>query len=356
MPEGGGKVVKESLLAREIAEQADVVGALWREERQAVRAIGREVRARDPRLGVVVARGTSDHAATYGKYLLEGVARLPVGMAAPSLFTLYQTPPRLDGALVVALSQSGASPDVVEVVSAARRQGAITVAVVNDTASPLADAAEHVVFCHAGAERSVAATKSYTAQLLGVAMLVDAIAPEAGLADGLTRVEEWVHTAQSRGAEITAMLAGRAQEDTACLVAGRGFQYATALELALKLKEMAQVLAQGYSAADLRHGPITLVGSHLPVILVSSLGPSAQDMRELAERCADLGARLWGITDDPELASRLDASVMPPPGVPEALAPIVSAPLLQWWAYGTARARGVDPDRPAAIQKVTRTR
>jgi glucosamine--fructose-6-phosphate aminotransferase (isomerizing) len=354
MPEGGGKVVKESLLAREIAEQADVVGALWREERQAVRAIGREVRARDPRLGVVVARGTSDHAATYGKYLLEGVARLPVGMAAPSLFTLYQTPPRLDGALVVALSQSGASPDVVEVVSAARRQGAITVAVVNDTASPLADAAEHVVFCHAGAERSVAATKSYTAQLLGVAMLVDAIAPEAGLADGLARAEEWVHTAQSRGAEITAMLADRAQEDTACLVAGRGFQYATALELALKLKEMAQVLAEGYSAADLRHGPLALAGPSLPVLMVGGDGSTERDLEALAGQARRLGSLTAALTDREALAKAADHAVPLPP-VHEILDPVVAAVAGQRLAYAWARARGVHPGDPPGLSKVTRT-
>lgn len=348
-------MLAESLLEHEIGETGDVLERLWAEERDVVCAVGREVRARGPRLCVLVARGTSDHAATYGKYLLEAVAGLPVALAAPSLFTLYRTPPYLEGALVLALSQSGASPDLIEVMRAARRQGAMTVAVVNRGASPLAAAAEHVIACHAGDETSVAATKSYTAELMALAMLVGAMSPDSELFGEIEGILPAVHEAVALGPQIQAAVGGAASTASQCLVAARGYQYASALELALKLKEMGRVYAQGYSAADLRHGPITLVGPDLPIVLISSHGPSAKDLIDLADDCRALDAPVWGMTDDPELASKLSVGVTLPGHVPEPLAPIVTAPALQWWAYATARSRGIDPNHPVGIQKVTRT-
>jgi len=243
-----------TFLEEEIYSQPKVLSSLLEWELERVEGITGEI----PEFNYVViaARGSSDHAATYAQYVWSSLAGFPVALATPSLYTLYQTPPRLDGALVVGVSQSGQSPDIVAVLEEGRRQGRPTLAITNAPDSPLANTADWVIPIHAGPERSVAATKTYTAQLLVMALLG---ALWSGSRTHLEEVKQ-IPAAVARALEISDEVSRRAERYRfmeQCVVIGRGFNYATAFELALKLKELTYVMATAYSSADFRHGPDT---------------------------------------------------------------------------------------------------
>jgi glucosamine--fructose-6-phosphate aminotransferase (isomerizing) len=338
-----------SVLRAEIGAQPDAVARLLSREGRRAAALAARLAARDPSWVLVAARGTSDNAARYAQYAFGLVLRLPVALAAPSLVTLYGRPPRVKGALVLGISQSGRSPDVVETVAAARRQGAPTLAIVNDPASPLARAAEWVLPLHAGAERSVAATKTYTAQLAAVALLVLEMGRRRRERAALEAVPDRMAAAlgvEPAAAEAARTLA-RAQR---AVVLARGVHYPTAWEIALKLKELALLLAEPYSAADFKHGPIAMAEKGLPVLLVAP--PGARAAGEMDALSRDLSRRGSPVlTIGPRRRGAL-----PVPRVPELLAPLVSVLPGQLLAYHAALARGLDPDRPRGLTKVTETR
>jgi glucosamine--fructose-6-phosphate aminotransferase (isomerizing) len=345
-----------SLFEQEIQEQPGALRRLLAEGEAEAEAIGQAVRRFAPRYLMLAARGSSDNAARYAQYLFGAENRLAVALAAPSLFTHYGAPPRLEGALVVGVSQSGQSPDVVEVVREGRRQGALTVAVSNDRNSPLAQAAEHNLWLRAGAEQAVAATKTYTTQLLGLAMLSVAVAAREDRRRGLGAVPEQV--------ERTIALVRAAAPGAARLLAphgrlavlGRGYNLATAFEAALKVKETSYVSAEPYSTADFLHGPIATLDRTLPLVLVAASAPFAPEMRELAARARAVGAPLVAITDQADLAHGADASLDIAPGAPEWLTPFSAAAAAQVLALELCRARGLDPDAPRGLRKVTLTR
>jgi glucosamine--fructose-6-phosphate aminotransferase (isomerizing) len=275
-------------MREEIAESPVVVAGLLASARAPLMRVAREVERRGIRHVIVAARGTSDHAATYAQYVLGARNGLAVGLAAPSLSSLYQTPPLMSDALVMGLSQSGRSPDVVAVLDDARRQGTLTLALTNDPESPLAEAAQVVVPLAAGPELAVAATKTYVAELMVVALLSETL--RGGDADpALERLPD-VLAAVLELEPATAMLAARLAAASSCVVLGRGFQYPTAKEWGLKLKEVAGVLADPYSTADFEHGPISLVQSGVPVLAVASSGPTLPGVVTLLQRRG--GARL----------------------------------------------------------------
>jgi glucosamine--fructose-6-phosphate aminotransferase (isomerizing) len=345
-------------LAFEIQEQPEVLARLLADT-SSIGRVGRAIREFRPDNVVIAARGTSDHAAVYAQYLLGVRHRLPVGLASPSILSLYGVTPRFGRTLVIGLSQSGASPDVVGVLEAGRRQGVVTVAITNDPASPLADAAEFVIDLKAGPERAVAATKTYTAELLALAMLSaamerpdDLLAADPDLA-AVPGVASRCLETDSQAADVARDLASR----EACIVVGRGFSYATAREWALKLKELARVIADPYSAADFRHGPLALVEAGFPVLAVASAGDTATDLAELLRHLRDeLEADLLVLSDQAELRALGHRSICLPGGLPEHLAPIASIVPAQLFAMHLTVARGLDPDRPRNIAKVTRTR
>ncbi len=339
---------------RELAEGPAVVEGLLHRAAGPVDAIARSIRQRDVRFVVIAARGTSDHAAIYAQYVLGARNGLPVALAAPSLTSVYGTPPRLRDALVIGISQSGQSPDIVAVIADARRQGAITVALTNDPASALAAAAETVVELAAGPELATAATKTYVAEMALVAILSAAISGDAASQAQLRALPDVMREALA-GAEHVAEVAGRWADVDTCAILARGFQYATAREWALKLKELAHVLADPYSGADFAHGPIALVEPGFPIMAVATAGPLLPDMGVLLRRLRDDGARLLVLSDDAELRALGDGIVVPP-GIPEWLAPIVSILPAQQFAYELTRARGLDTDAPRTIRKVTLTR
>ncbi len=345
-----------SLLRTEISQQPEVAARLLASAGPPLDAVARAVHARGIRFVVFAARGTSDNAAIYGQYVLGLRNRLPVALATPSLTTLYGATPRYDDALVVGVSQSGVSPDIVGVVVAARTQGALTLAVTNDPHSPLASAAEHVVELRAGEERSVAATKTYTAQLVVLAMLSLAMAPDESAAEGLAAVPEALASALATDPEAARIAADQASLDRA-IVLGRGPGYATAREWGMKLKEIAAVAADPYSAADFAHGPMTLLRPGGVVLAAvqrgAALAATVADLRRLRD---DRGAELLVLSDDADARALGRWSLPVPAGHPEWLDPIVSIVPAQLHAVHLGLARGVDPDRPYGLRKVTLTR
>jgi glucosamine--fructose-6-phosphate aminotransferase (isomerizing) len=341
--------VPDSLLHREIGEQPGAVARFLDNETARVARLTAPLRRTDLRFVFVVARGTSDNAARYAQYLFGALTGLPVALAAPSLVTLYGAPPRLRGALVVGISQSGRSPDVVETVAAARRAGAPTLAIVNDAGSPLARAAHDVLPLHAGEERSVAATKTYTAQLAAVALLAASLAGNRRVLADLQRIPRAME--QALATEAAARRAARRLAGASrAVVLARGMNYPTAHEIALKLKELALLLAEPYSSADFRHGPIAMAERRLPAIVVSPRGS-----RPAAELDA-LAARLRAGRSPVISIGPSGPGSIPLPAVPEILSPLVAVIPGQLLAFHAAKARGLDPDRPRGIRKVTKTR
>jgi len=343
-----------SYLEQEILEQPEVLERLLEQERGTVEAVARAIRERAPRFMVLAARGSSDNAARYGQYLLGAVNGLPVALATPSLFTLYRRPPCLADALVVAVSQSGQSPDIVAVVEEGRRQGALTLAVTNDPTSPLARAAEWVVPLHAGAERSVAATKTYTASLLALGMISAALAGDEEMFAALRTVPEAIRQVVSSAPTIC-RASERYRYMEACVVVSRGYNYATAYEIALKLKELTYVLAEPYSSADFQHGPVALVEKGFPVIAVVPEGAVTAEMVDFLRRLREREAELVVISAREEVLSLAQTPLPLPGGIPEWLSPMVAVVPGQLFALGLTQARGLDPDQPRGLQKVTRT-
>ena len=273
-----------SILYREIHEQPAVLEALLGGERRSVGALGDAVRRRDISFVLIAGRGTSDNAGRYANYLMGALNGLPVALATPSLYTVYHRPPVVRNALVIGISQSGEGPDIVSVLDDARRQGALTAAITNFPESALGQAADHVIALHAGEERSIAATKTYTGELAAVALLA------ATLAEDRARLEEVARTPQAVAdvLEINAVvaeLAPRYRYMRDCVVIGRGYNYATAFELALKLKELTYTIAEPYSSADFMHGPLALIEYGFPAIVLAPPAPCCRKCRRLSGCC-----------------------------------------------------------------------
>lgn len=336
----------------EIGEQPGVLARLLEHREVAARAAER-IRQAGPRGFVVAARGSSDHAALYAKYLFGTRNRTLVALAAPSLFTHYARPPRLDGQCVIGISQSGASPDVVAVVEEGRRQGALTLAITNDARSRLASAAELVLPLGAGPERSVPASKTYTASLFALALVSAAVDPDPGFDQALSRVPAAVAGAIEHDQElerlVPPLMGPRA------VVLGRGFNFSTAEEVALKLTETSYVLARAWSLADFEHGPIAVVEPGLPVLIVEGGGPVSSDLESAAGRLAAFGCRVMRLLDGVPAERGVAETVALHSGLPEELTPITLAVLGQLLAHRVALARKIDPDLPRALNKVTRT-
>jgi glutamine---fructose-6-phosphate transaminase (isomerizing) len=338
-----------SLARAEIAQQPDVVARLLERERPALRALAAELRRRRPRYAVVAARGSSDNAARYAQHVLGRMLRLPVVLATPSLHTLYDAPPRFLDAIVIGVSQSGASPDVVSVVAEGARQGAMTVAITNDPSSPLAAAADHVLDLGAGEERSVAATKTYTASLAAIAAL--AAEGDGALSDDVARLPAALAAQLALTGNADLAVAG-ADDWERLTVVGRGAHYATAFEAALKVRELAGIVAEAYSPADLLHGPIATTGPGQPLLAIAPAGPTEDSMRELVATARERGARVAAIGHDPALGDPFLRLV----DVPEWLGPVVAIVPAQLLAVGLAEHRGVDVDAPFGLSKITMTR
>jgi glucosamine--fructose-6-phosphate aminotransferase (isomerizing) len=342
-------------LRSEILEQPDVAARFLADAPAVIEPLAASIRARGIDHVVIAARGTSDHAAIYAQYVLGIRHGLSVGLGTPSVISLYGAEPRLDRSLVIGISQSGASPDVVGVVTAGRRQGAPTLAITNDPASPLAEAAETTIDLAAGPELAVAATKTYTTELLAVAALSAALRDDPSDRQALDAIPDALASVLALEPEIIAMAAEQAAADR-LLVLARGYEYATAREWALKLKELARVFADPYSAADFEHGPLALLEPGVPALVTVRPGPAREGLIALLRRLrTDLDADLAVVSDDAEALLEGRWPLRLPAGTPEWLGPIVSIVVGQLHALHLTRARGLDPEAPRNLNKVTRT-
>jgi glucosamine--fructose-6-phosphate aminotransferase (isomerizing) len=344
-----------SFLQDEIRQQPQVIMTLLDRELENVRRTASELQARRTKYVVIAARGTSDNAARYGQYLLGAYNRLPVGLATPSLYSVYHEPPRLEDALVVGISQSGQSPDIVAVLAEGQRQGVPTLAITNDAESPLAAKADWVIPLHAGEERSVAATKTYTAQLAALALLSCALGEDPGRLEHLRRIPLVLERVLSYEEQVAAAVQRYRYMET-CVVLGRGYNYATAFEIALKLKELNYLDAQPYSSADFMHGPIAVVGSGFPTLVVAPSGKMFDTMRDFSLELRSRGAELLIISDQRDLLDEATTALPMPEGIPEWLSPLVAVIPGQLFALHLTLVKGHDPDQPAGLQKVTITR
>jgi glucosamine--fructose-6-phosphate aminotransferase (isomerizing) len=339
----------------EIAEQAEVAARFLAAQANPIEAIAASLRARPVRGVMIAARGTSDHAALYAQYVLGIRHRLSVALGTPSIVSLYGVAPDLADTLVIGISQSGASPDIVAVIAAARAQGAPTVAITNEPGSPLADTADRTIDLGAGPERAVAATKTYTSELLAIAMLSAALGGDLVDRAALAAVPETLTRALALEPEIERIARDQAACTRAVIIA-RGFEYATAREWALKLKELARVFADPYSSADFQHGPVALVEPGVPVLAVVRGGAPEADLVALLRRLReDIDAELMVVSDRSEALALATWPVALPDGTPEWLGPIVSIVPGQLHALHLTLARGLDPERPRHLRKVTRT-
>jgi glucosamine--fructose-6-phosphate aminotransferase (isomerizing) len=323
--------------------------------RDGVEQCAAAIRRRGLRFAVLAARGSSDNAARYAQYVLGVRNGLVVALAAPSIVTHYGGTPAMGEALVVGISQSGQSPDIVEVLRLARRQGALTLAITNDPTSPLALAAELVVALRAGEERAVAATKTYSAQLMAVAMLSAALQGASAAWDELAALPAAVQATLAGSVAGCNAAAERLHEHARLIVVGRGYHLATVSEVALKIKETSGVMADGYSSADFLHGPKALLEAAIPLLAVAP-GPRVfADLEGVLQLPRAQGAPLVALSDRPEVLAQADVPLVLP-AVPEWLSPLVAIVPGQLLALALSLRRGHAPDAPPGLSKVTLTR
>jgi glucosamine--fructose-6-phosphate aminotransferase (isomerizing) len=341
-------------LREEILEQTTIISNLVNSRADQVNQIAAKLGK--PKRIFIAARGTSDNAARYAKYVWGVNNQVPVALAAPSLFSIYQKPPLLEDTLVVGISQSGESPDILAVIEEANRQRCPTLTITNQPKSPLAQLSDFVLDIHAGEEISVAATKSYTCQLVSIAMLSAAWEGSSKLWKGINLIPDQIEQVLALENQIQ-IFSKRYLDMKQCVVLGRGFNYSTAFEWSLKLKELTHVVAQPYSSADFFHGPIALVSSGFPVFGIAPQGAVFDDMFGLIKKIKlEQKADLFLISDQTELLSQADCPVPLPEGIPEWLTPISGIIPGQLFSYHLSLTKGMNPDSPRGLTKVTRTR
>lgn len=342
-----------SYLIEEIHEQPAVLRRLLSRETENVTQIAAAIRSFQPAFVYIAARGTSDNAARYAQYVLGSLTRLPVALATPSLHTLYDRPPDLSRALVIGISQSGASTDVNRVISDARAAGGLTLSITNNAQSPLAQNATYHVDLHAGEERSVAATKTYTAELTAVAMLAAALVQQADLQAALDQLPLLLETTLVQSSAIPTWV-GRYRYALHFAGIGRGYNYCTAFEISLKIKELCYLTGQGYSEADFRHGPMALIAPGFPVLVVAPSGKTLPVLIDFLQVVNQRKAETLVISDHAD-ALALGRYAMPIPTLPEWLSPICAVVPGQLFAMYLAGEKGYSLDTPRGIQKVTIT-
>ncbi len=340
-------------IEREIHEQPAAAARLLDAERAHAVRIAAAIREYDPAYVCIAARGTSDNAARYAQYIMGAHLGLTVALAAPSLHTLYRKPPRYHRALVIGISQSGQSEDVRQVITDARAHGALTVSITNAPDSPLAQNADHHLYIHAGAELAVAATKTYTAELIALALITAAVSTDTTLTAALDTIPAALRATLELTTPIHAW-AGYLKDMTQYAVIGRGYNYCTAYEISLKIKELCSVIGEEYSEADFRHGPIAVVQPGIPVIIVAPRDATVEKMRELVEKLNVKGADCLVISDDETFGS-IARQYMPIAPLVDWLSPIAAVIPGQVMAMHLAVARGGDVDAPIGLTKVTNT-
>lgn len=349
------KQIDDTILYREIHEQPETLQRLLDAAGGPVGELAQAISQRQITHVVIAARGTSDNAGRYAQYVLGARNGLQVALATPSLFSVYRQPPRLHNALVLGISQSGQSPDIVSVLSEARRQGALTAVITNAPHSDLGQQGDMVIPIHAGEERAVAATKSYTGQLLAIAMLSAQLSGDGPSMASLREIPAAVR-ATLRINETVAAVAPRYRYMSHCVVIGRGYNYATAFETALKLKELTYTIVEPYSSADFLHGPLAMVERGFPVLVIAPSGKMIPNLKAFLETVQRRRAEIIAVSDEQAILQNARIPLALPQAVPEWLSPITAIVPGQLLALHLAWTRDYDVDDPRAIQKVTETR
>ncbi len=344
-----------SYMLDEIHQQPDVIGRMVESERRNAAAVAAEIDRRDICMVVMAARGTSDHAAIYGKYLLEIVNGFPVALADPSVFTLYGSELRMGRALVIGISQSGQAADVAEYLEQSRKFGAVTLDITNEPGSTLTRVSDHTIFCDAGKEYGVAATKTYTSTLAALYMLSAFLRHDESRIDRLLRCADAMRAVLAVEGEIKEK-AERYRYMQEGYVIARGLNLCTALETALKLAETSYIGLKAYSAADFLHGPIAAVDEGEACFLCAPPGKAYPTMLEMARRLNDMRAETVVLSSEDEILSLATTKCKLGVTVDEELSPMVYIIPGQLLAYYLALTRGHDPDRPRGLNKVTITR
>lgn len=340
-----------SLMLQEIAEQPIVLERTIQAERGKVEKLGKFLREREIDLIVLVARGSSDNACQFGRYLLEMTTGIPVSLSAPSVFTLYNAKLNLKRALVVGVSQSGEGVDINTVLERAKEAGAFTVGITNEADSSMAKIADETLLIHAGREKSVAATKTYTGQMLHFQLLASALAGDGA---DFEKIPSFASRAMQTEADVKKIVERYVFMEN-CVVVGRGLNYGNSYELALKLMETCYVVAERFSSADFFHGPLAIVERRFPVLMFAPTGVTKKGNLELLARLKELHADSFSITNDEEIAAASSRSLMLPKDIDESLSPIPFVIPAQLFAAHLAAAKGLNPDAPRSLSKVTRT-
>ncbi len=344
-----------TLMWKEINEQPEVLERCIKENAGTISALSEEIKKRGISWACMAARGTSLNAAIYGKYALEVLTGIPAGVAAPSVLTVYGKKPRYKDCLVIGVSQSGMAGDVLEVLREAKGQGALTVAITNSTSSPMASEAMYHLWCAAGEEKSVPATKTYTAQMMLLAQLAAELAGSREEKERLSAVPG-VAAKVLADTEAVEKAADTYKDMRECVVLARGFCYPVARETALKIQETSYVRALAFSASQFKHGPVALVEKGTPAIALVPEGPTSGEMKDLLDRLNRLGADILAFTNDRDAAGKARRSVMVPESESELAAPFYIAPKIQMFACQLTLKKGLCPDTPRELSKVTVTR
>lgn len=340
-----------SLMLQEISEQPEVLEKTIRAESAKYAKLKTFLRERDVNLIVLAARGSSDNAALLGRYLLEITTGIPVSLSAPAVHTLYRADLQLSRALVVGISQSGEGADINQVLEAAKKAGAFTLGITNEAASAMTKIVDETLLIHAGREKSVAATKTYTGQMLHFYLLASILSDKK---IEFERIPQFTHEALQLKPQIEETVQRYVFMEN-CVVVGRGLNYGNAYEWALKLMETCYVVAERFSSADFFHGPLAIVERRFPVMLFSPQGVTAPSNLDLLKRLKDLHADSFSITNDKEIASLSSRSLLMSEAIDEFLSPIPFIVPAQLFAALLAEAKGLNPDAPRSLSKVTTT-
>jgi glutamine---fructose-6-phosphate transaminase (isomerizing) len=343
-----------SWLEDELTEQPHALARLIERQQGTARRVAELLARDDVKYVLIASRGSSSNAARYAQYLLGRAHRVPVMFATPSLYTIYEQPPRLDGAAVIGISQSGASPDVASVLAEARRQKRPTIAITNNILSPLARTADEVLVLEAGDEKAVAATKTYM-NSIGAVALVFAAADGPVAESELAQMPELLERQIALSHE-SAPLLDEYSDVIGATIVGRGVNYGTAFEVALKIRELSGLVVEAYSPADLMHGPIAAIQPRWPVVLVAPSGPARPSVEDVVLPLRERGARLIAISDVSAVLRRAQTRLPLVQHVPEWLSPLTAVIPGQLTALRLARLRGLDIDAPVGLRKVTLTR
>jgi len=349
--------VPGELMIAEIHEEPAALDRLIEKELTRVWAMAERWTTQPPRFIFIAARGTSDHVALYGKYLFETMTHIPTGLAAPSISSIYQAQVNVEGALIIGISQSGEAADVMAVLEQANAGGADTLAITNVADSPITEIAQHTIPLHAKPELAVAATKTFTSSMTALLILAAAIGRNVELRDGLGQLPSLVADVLHHEQQVESKME-RFRYLRECVVLGRGYNLATAYELALKLRETSNVRAQPFASPDFVHGPIAIIEEGYPVIAFANRGATLPSVMSVIAETQARGAEAVVIGNAPDALATADIAfpVIPERNVPEVMSPITSIATGQLFAHALAVLKGYDPDKPRGLHKVTITR